>query len=146
MSLLQRVRQDSLAARKARDGARASFLITLLGEIERVGKDAGNRETSDTEALAVIQKFAKNLNEVLTVKPGDAQALFERGLLQAYLPEQLSGSTLAAAIDAIVQNLGLTAPSGKDMGAVMKALSAQHAGAYDGAEASKLVRQRLQAS
>lgn len=41
-TLLNRIRKDSLAARKAREGDKASFLITLRAEASRPGKDDGN--------------------------------------------------------------------------------------------------------
>jgi len=146
MSLVATIRADSLVARKARDSPKATFLITLLGETEIVGKNAGNRETTDAETLAVIQKFAKNANEVLKVRPGDAAAVYELGVLQGYLPSKLTGAALGAAIDQAVADAGLTEVTGKDIGMVMKALAAKHAGAYDGAEASAAIRARVQLS
>lgn len=142
MLLITQIRSDSLSARKARDSQKSTFLITLLGEAERVGKDAGNRDTTDAETLAVIQKFAKNAKEVLQVRPGDTQATYELTVLNGYLPTRLSGPELVAAIDQVISDLGLVTVTGKDIGAVMKGLSSRHAGAYDGAEASALVRSR----
>ena len=47
MSLLAQLKKDSLLARKAADGVRATLLSTLIAEAEMVGKNAGNRESRD---------------------------------------------------------------------------------------------------
>ena len=140
MSLIDRIKADALAARKARDATKASALITLIGEAERVGKDAGSRAPTDDEVTAVIQKFVKNLGEVLRVRPEDASAAQEKVLLEQYLPARMSGAALRHAIANLATGLGLAPITAKDVGALMKALATQHPGAYDGAEASATIR------
>lgn len=140
MSLIEKIKADALAARKARETVTAQSLITLIGEAERVGKDAGNRAPTDAEVTAVLQKFVKNLSEVIKARPGDAAAVREQALLQAYLPTRLEGEALMAAIQAAAKSAGLTTITNKDVGTVMKALAAAHPGAYDGAAASATIR------
>ena len=59
MSLLAQLKKDSLLARKAADGVRATLLSTLIAEAEMVGKNAGNRESTDDEVQQTIRKFLK---------------------------------------------------------------------------------------
>jgi uncharacterized protein len=145
MSLIDRIKADALAARKARDTLRASLLVTLTGEAERVGKDNGNRAPTDQEVTDIILKFNKNLGEVIKVRPSDAQALAERAVLESYLPQRITGEALVAAVKAVIAQLGLATVTGKDMGAIMKGLSAAHPNAYDGKEASEAVRAQVNA-
>jgi uncharacterized protein YqeY len=120
------------------------LLITLIGEAERVGKDAGGRPPTDSEVTAVLLKFVKNLGEVIAVRPTDEAALTERSLLQRYLPTRLTGDALMQAVRAAARSAGLETIPGKDIGAVMKALAQAHPGAYDGAAASAAIRSLAQ--
>lgn len=140
MSLIDQIKADLLVARKARHAATASALTTLVGEAERVGKDAGNRAPTDAEVTAVLQKFVKNLGEVLRVRPGDASAQQEKALLESYLPTRLTGAALVEVVRALAQELGIASVSAKDIGPLMKALAQRHPGAYEGAEANGAIR------
>ena len=66
MTLIERIKEDNLAARKNRDQVRATLLTTLFSEAVSVGKNAGNRETTDAETLAVIKKFIKGIDDTLS--------------------------------------------------------------------------------
>lgn len=142
--LLDTIKSDSLQARKARDTDKATSLVTLFAEASRVGKDKGLRDSTDAEVMGVVRKFIKDLDYSLSVlaDPGAiARAQAERSLLQGYLPVQLNDEALTRAIAAIVatqQNKSI-----KSMGVIMAALDAQHGGAYDGAQAGKLVKAAL---
>ena len=63
MSLIEKIRVDQLASRKAAfnypatNKLQADLLTTLLGEEVMVGKNAGSRETTDAEVIAIVKKF-----------------------------------------------------------------------------------------
>ncbi|MSU91884.1 hypothetical protein GE300_20115 [Rhodobacteraceae bacterium 2CG4] len=61
MSLLQTIRADALAARKAK-APEAGVLVTLIGEIDTKAKlrPAGS-ELTDDEVVAVVKKFGRKL-------------------------------------------------------------------------------------
>lgn len=144
--LLLQLQNDSLTARKARESDKALLLITLFSEAARIGKDDGNRETTDDEVLKVIRKFLKGVQETLDVLPAEkvearAMAEFEKTILESYLPKMATEQELKAVIDATVA--GLETKSPKQMGIVMKALKDKFAGAYDGNLASQLVKSAL---
>lgn len=141
MSLLSTIRQDSLHARRNRDAIAASLLVTLLSEAERTGLDDGKRESTDAEVLATVRKFLKGNAETIAARGSTETLAREKELLEGYLPQQLSEDELRAAIQAEAQALGLTAIAGKDTGALMGALKKKHAGRYDGAQASVLIKQ-----
>lgn len=71
MTLIQQIKDKQIAARKSGDSL-ASLYTTLLGEASIIGKNAGNRETTDVEVVAVVKKFIKNIDETV-------QALTSRG-------------------------------------------------------------------
>ena len=55
--LVDKIRDDLLQARRARATEQVKFLATLLGEVSIIGKNAGNRKTSDSETQSVVKKF-----------------------------------------------------------------------------------------
>lgn len=140
-SLLSAIRENSLMARKTRDGVASSLLVTLLSEAEMVGLNDGKRESTDAEVLATVRKFLKNIDETLKVRPDDAVVRREKEILEGYLPKQLSEDELRAAIQAVASELGLAAITPKDTGALMKGLNARFAGQFAGAQASALIKQ-----
>lgn len=141
MSLLAKIRADSLTARKARDAVASSLLITLVGEASMAGVNDGKRDSSDEEVLATVRKFLKNNGELLGVRPGDEVALREKTILEGYLPKQMSEDELRAAILAIATQNGIAQITGKDTGVLMKGLQAAHGGQYAGQMASALIKQ-----
>lgn len=145
-TLLNRIREDSLAARKAREGDKASFLITLLAEASRPGKDDGNRESTDAEVVKVIKKFIDNTEITLkalgaTVSDARTRAELELAMLRAYQPKQATEAEVRAAVDTIVASL--PERSLKQIGAVMGKLQAQFDGNFDKGLASTLVKAAL---
>jgi uncharacterized protein YqeY len=143
MSLIEKILQDSIAARKSGEKLKGLLLTTLYAEAARVGKDAGNRSSTDDEVLKTVKKFQKNADETLKVATGEAKAKVEQELaiLAGYLPDEMDETALKNAIAVIVEQLPEKSP--KAMGQVMAALKAAHGGAYDGKLASNLVKQAL---
>lgn len=137
MSLFQTLKNDQLQARKDRDSATASLLTTLIGEAAMVGKNDGNRESTDSEVLATIKKFVKNINESLAVR-NDAALQHEKTILESYLPVQLTDTDLRLIIYDLV-----TSQSTSNMGSVMQVLKTKFNGRYDGKVASTIVKELL---
>ena len=140
--MLTRIKEDQIKARKGRDRVASSLLTTLLGESQMPGKNAGNRDSTDTEVILVIKKFIKNAKEMLKLsQPGTEQekiTLIELDILEEYLPSQLSENELRDEINRII--IELIEPN---MGQVMKSLKDTHNGNYDGRLASGIVIESL---
>lgn len=143
--LLNQIRQGVLAARKERNAAKAAFLSTLLAEAAKVGKDDGNRESTDVEVTAVIKKFLKNIEETLQAAGGTslpvANLLEERAVLESLLPTQATEEQIRVAVLRLVGALAERNP--KQMGVVMGQLNAEFGGNFDKGFASKLVKEAL---
>ena len=148
MSLLDQIRADLIAARKARaDSTKIMLLNTLVGEAERVGKDAGNRDTTDAETIAIIKKFAKNaeLTKSGLEKFGrDAGSIqHEIAILATYLPAALPVEEIESVVMEIVD--GLDDPKAKNaVGVVNKALKERFGEAFDGSTMVPIVKRILE--
>lgn len=103
MSLLDTIKKDQFEARKNKDAVKASLLAALFSEASMIGKNAGNRETTDDETIKVIQKFLKDVQETLDALKlsSDARvavAQAEKAILEAYLPKRASETEVLAEI------------------------------------------------
>lgn len=144
MSLLAQLKKDSLLARKAADGVRATLLSTLIAEAEMVGKNAGNRESTDDEVQQTIRKFLKNNQEaVAVIKDADRLAVLaqESTILTSYLPPMASEAEVKAFIAETVAGLAERSP--KQMGTVMGALKAKYGSSFDAKQANAWVKEAL---
>lgn len=150
MTLLEKIKEKQLAARKAQLTSKAELYTTLLGEAQMVGKTAGNRESTDAEVLAVVVKFKKNIEETIgllkanRVSSPAADEVYaytvmdlhtQADLLAEFLPEKLTGDVLENELRFVQNTLRITT-----MKDVMKYFKDNHAGAYDGKELSNLLR------
>ncbi len=133
MSLLATIKADQLKARKAKDADTASFLTTLYSEAAMVGKNDGDRETTDAEVLNVADKFRKNIVELLglvAAGPARDKAQIELDLLTHYLPKTLTNDE----IKEIVVALGMAGRKEDPtfMKTTMAYFKTEYANRYDG--------------
>jgi uncharacterized protein YqeY len=149
MTLIERLKADQLSARKAKDTKKVTLLSTLIGEAVKVGKDNGNRDSTDTEVIAVIKKFKKNLEDTLTLihnklvtfeyTDEDRAMDDELELYNSYIPKQLSEVDLKHEISMFI----LTNEGNVAMKDVMTYLKSNFSGLYDGKLASQIANQIL---
>jgi len=132
MTLINKIKENQLIARKARDPIISTLLTTLLGEASMPGKNDGNRDSTDAEVVKVIKKFIKNAKETNLVFPNKALSL-EILILTEYLPKQLTERELYS----IIPNLDIETISVPN---VMKALNAKYSGLFDSKVAVEIVR------
>lgn len=138
--LIERIRQDRLAAMKARDELTKNLLGTLIAA---ASKDA--KEPDDATVLKTVRSFVKSLDETIAAlaRAGKDHGLQDRekAVLEGYLPRTLSDTELRASVAEVVA--GLPERSPKAMGQVMAALKAKHGEALDARAASALVKAAL---
>lgn len=143
------IKAASVEARRTKS-PNATFLVTLYSEAAKVGKDKRNGESTEDEVLSVLRKFkvgAETIIEAATKQQGPkmleqiAQAQLEISIVESYLPKLMSEGELRNIITRLV--LQLTEKSPKQMGAIMAELKRDFANEYDGALASKLVKEAL---
>lgn len=144
MALLDQIKTDLNEARKAKNTAVSNVLSTLYAETVMIGKNDGDRETTEEETVAKVKAFIKNINETLnTIPKGNEKRVEyenEKKVLEKYLPTQLSEDELAKIIEEIAAN---HEKSMKSMGKVMGELKGKYSGQFDGKLASNLVKKIL---
>ncbi|MGJ3264111.1 MAG: GatB/YqeY domain-containing protein [Salinarimonas sp.] len=150
MSLRARFTQETKDAMKAGEKRKLSTVRMIQAaikdkDIEARGANRG--EATDEEILALLQKMIKQRQESAHVFAENgreelaAQEREEAEIIQGFLPRQLDEAETRAAIEAAIATTG--ASSMKDMGKVIGALRADHAGRMDFAKASALVKEML---
>lgn len=96
MSVIEKLKAESIALRKTRSPIAPSILFAL-SEIEKVGKNNGNRETTEDEAIKVIQKLIVTIDENLKLVTDENRKTalsFERQVLSGVLPQMASDSEI----------------------------------------------------
>lgn len=150
-TLKETLRADLTTAIKARDELRSSTLrmaLTAVTNEEVAGKAA--RVLSDEDVLLVLGREAKKRREAATAYDEAQRAeLAEREraeltVLESYLPAPLTDAEVAGIVDAAVASAAADGKTGMQaMGVVMKLVTPQVQGRYDGSAVASLVRSRL---
>lgn len=140
--ILTNIKAAQLDARKARLTDTASLLTTVIGEAEMVGKNVRNGAPTDAEVLQVLRKFEKNMIENVHIyqerqmqKQLD-EVVKELDTIRLYLPQKLTDLQVQKDIGTAMQKLGITAPTQKDMGAIVKELKTKQGEQFDGQQVS----------
>lgn len=146
MSLLEKLKSDRMSAFKAGEKVKSNLLATLIAEAKNEALKEIKRDPTDAELEGKIRKFLKNIEETMGLVKDDAARIanlaLEKSTLESYLPKQLSGDELRAAIESIVA--GLSDKSAKAMGQVMADLKVKYGGNIDMKAASQMVKDFLQ--
>lgn len=145
MSLIEKVREDYLAARKARDTEKTILLSTFLGEASMAGFNDGKRESTDAEVIKAAKRFietaesnAQHWNHRNPASQEKRQVfLKEIETLKVYVPAQMSGEEIKSTL---IEKFRDCQVDPKLQGAMMKYLKENHAGLYDGTTASNIVK------
>ena len=136
--LLQTLKNDQLIARRKRDTVHAGLLTSLVSEAAMVGKNKGNRDSTDEEVIQTIRKFLKTAEENLNILPeGEFRQNTNReiNILNSYLPRQMNEAELRDEIERFK-----AANENAHIGMVMKHLQTNFMGRYDGKLASTLAQ------
>jgi uncharacterized protein YqeY len=102
---------------------------------------------TDDDITAVLRKMVKQRQDSITIYDGAgrddlaSQERAELAIIAEFLPQEMDEAGVRAAITAAIAETGATSP--KDMGKVIAAMKAKHAGTIDFAKASGLVKTML---
>jgi len=145
-TLTARINDDVKAAMKAKDKARLGVLRLITAAIKQ--REVDERITlNEEQVLAVLEKMIKQRKDSIAQyeKAGRdelaQQEAFEIGIIQAYMPEQLSDDEIDALITEAISSSG--AESMKDMGKVMGLLKPKLAGRADMGAVSGKIKAKL---
>ena len=126
---------------KARDRERAAALRMVVDVLQKDAKLGAGDE------VAVLQRERKKRVEAAEAYEGAGRAKqaaaerFEAGLIETYLPRQLSDEELEAIVDSAVAETGATGQ--REIGQVMSAAMPKVGGRADGKRVSAAVREKL---
>lgn len=96
MSVIEKLKSESMALRKVRSPV-APAILFALSEIEKVGKNNGNRATTEDEAIKVIQKLIATIDENLKLNVDENRRTslnFEKQILLGVLPQMASDTEI----------------------------------------------------
>ena len=148
MSLKTQLTDDMKTAMKSGDKDRLGVIRLVNAGIKQ--REVDERiELDDAQVLSVLEKMLKQRRD--SVQQFEAAARqdladkekFEIGVIQHYLPAQMTADEVNAAIAAAVTESGAT--SAKDMGKIMSLVKPKVAGRTDMGKLSELVKAKLAA-
>ena len=145
--LEEKIFNDYKEAMKNRDTLKSSVLSFLRAAMMNAAIEKKKKNLDDNDCIAVIKKQVKQRQESIEqFQKGNRQDLADKeikelGILKSYLPEELNEDEIKKIIEEAILSTG--AAGIKDMGKVMKEVTAKIAGRADGKLVSDLVRERL---
>ena len=146
-SLKERIDQELKEAMRAKEELTTSVLRMLKSAVKYKEVEPGAKALDDTGVLQVISTLIKQRRDSAEqFRSGNRADLADKeekeiGLLQRYLPQQLTAAELLAEVRAAIASAGAKGP--KDMGAVMKALLPKVQGRAEGKAVSEAVKAQL---
>lgn len=141
LQIADRIRADVTTAMKAGERDRVAALRLVLSELQKAEKEGG------TDELAVLRRERKRRREAETAyreagrEELAAQEAQEAGIIETYLPQELSDAELEALVTAGVEATGASSP--RDMGRVIKHVMEAAGGRADGKRVSTKVKEAL---
>lgn len=151
MDLRERISAGLKQAMRDKAADRLSTLRLITAAIKdrdiAARGDGSEDGVTDTDILAILGKMVKQRHESeRAYEEGGRLDLSEReraevGVIEEFLPRQLTATEITAAIDATVDALAAT--SIRDMGRVMADLKARYTGQMDFGAVGPMVKDRL---
>lgn len=149
MGLEIQINNDIKAAMLARDKKKLEALRAIKAALllEKTGKDTSSGEIPETVEMKILQKLVKQRKESAAIYREKNRVEmaedeeFQSGIIERYLPEQMSEAEIEEIIAGIIAETGATTI--KDMGRVMGMASKKLAGKADNKTISLIVKQKL---
>ena len=148
MSLEEKINSDIKTAMLAREQEKLEAIRAVKAALllEKT-KESGTGNIDETTELKILQKLVKQRRESAGLySAGNREdlakkELFEAGIIEKYLPQQMDSEELREKLKQIIAGTG--ASTIKDMGRVMGAASKELAGKADNKMISEIVKQLL---
>ncbi len=148
MSLQEEVMTAMKAAMREKNTTALTALRAIKSAILLLQTEGGNRDNiTQEEALKLLQKLVKQRKDSAAIYQEQGRndlaepELAEIEVIAQFLPEEKSADQIEEVVKAVIAELG--ASSMQDMGRVMRAVSAQLAGAADGKTVASIVKANL---
>lgn len=144
---LQNALKTAMLAKDTLTTSAVRMIIAGQKEKDVDARGKGQEKASDAELMAMMQGMIKQRNDSIKMfLEGNRPELAEKekaeiGVIERFLPKQMSEAEAEAAIKAIIAEVG--AASMKDMGKVMGALKGKYAGQMDMGKANGIIKTLL---
>jgi uncharacterized protein YqeY len=141
LQIADRIKADVASAMKAGERERVAALRLVLSELQKADK------AGDADELAVLRRERKRRREAAEAYRQAAREdlaegeELEAGIIEAYLPAELSDAELDELVRRAVAETGAQSP--RDMGKAIKHVMAAAAGRADGRRVSTKVKEAL---
>jgi uncharacterized protein YqeY len=145
MNLTDQINNDIKTAMLAKDASKLEALRAIKSALLLL-KTSPEGQSEATE-LKALQKMVKQRKETADVYVGQGRQeladveLAQAGVIENYLPKQMSEDELKAILQNIITTVGASSPA--DMGKVMGAATKELSGKADGSVISKMVKELL---
>lgn len=148
MSKIDIVRKEMMKALKERNMERKESLSVLLSALKAKFIDK-RAELTEDEENAIIFKEVKQLQETLESTPPDrteliAQCKARITVFSEFAPQRMGEAEIKQVIQKVLNDLGITEPTAKDKGRIMKSLMPAVKGKADGGLVNRLVGELIQ--
>jgi uncharacterized protein len=145
MNLEEKINSEIKTAMLAKDSMRLEALRAIKAEILLLkSSEKGSSEDAENKAMLKMVKQRKEVADIYTSqnRPELAEKeLFQAGVIESFLPKQMSSEELQAAVKEIITTEGATSMA--DMGKVMGIATKQLAGKVEGKAISEMVKKLL---
>ncbi|MFV0341794.1 MAG: GatB/YqeY domain-containing protein [Anaerocolumna sp.] len=143
MTKIELVRAEMVKAMKGGDKERKDALSALLTALKNVAIDK-RADLTEEEENAVVLKEIKQLKETLESSPADREDIISEckkriEILSEFAPTFISEEEIKGIIQGVLNDLGITEPTAKDKGKIMKELMPKVKGKADGKVVNELV-------
>lgn len=147
MSKIDEIRAEMVTAMKNKDKARKDTLSMLLAALKNKAIDK-REDLTEAEEFEVIKKEIKQTKETLEMAPADRTDIIEEceariRVLSEFAPEEMSEDAIREVVNEVIASLGLSNPTAKEKGKIMKELMPKVKGKADGALVNKIVGEIL---
>ena len=143
MSKTDEVRKAMVDAMKAKDKDTKDTLSLLLAALKNKAIDK-RADLTEEEEVQVILKEIKQTKESLEMTPSDRTDMIEEckrrlAVLETFAPKMMDADEIKAVVESVLSELGITAPTAKDKGRIMKDLMPKVKGKADGKLVNEIV-------
>ena len=143
MSKTDEVRKAMVDAMKAKDKDTKDTLSLLLAALKNKAIDK-RADLTEEEEVQVILKEIKQTKESLEMTASDRTDMIEEckrrlAVLETFAPKMMDADEIKAVVESVLSELGITAPTAKDKGRIMKELMPKVKGKADGKLVNEIV-------
>ena len=143
MSKTDEVRKAMVDAMKAKDKDTKDTLSLLLAALKNKAIDK-RADLTEEEEVQVILKEIKQTKESLEMTPSARTDMIEEckrrlAVLETFAPKMMDADEIKAVVESVLSELGITAPTAKDKGRIMKELMPKVKGKADGKLVNEIV-------